>query len=118
MVRKASFKSLDIELVEQISNRFFNLNYLTLTSRNSVNYVYELINKIYNKSIKKSVLKNYLIKSKIAVLKLNDKNYESLIENIATNKNNNYYLILNNLISFFSYQKQNEFSSVLKLKAL
>ena len=118
LVGKASVQSLDFELLKQISNSLFNLNSLSQSSKNSINYIYELINKIKNKSIKKSLLHDYLVKSKIAVLILNDKNYKSLIQNLTTGKNNDYFLILNNLISFLPFHKQIEFSSILKLKVL
>ena len=62
------------------------------------------------------ILNNYLLKSEIAVLKLSDKNYDSLMTDLSNN--NNFVIILNNLLSYLPYQKRIELYSKLKFQAL
>ena len=116
LVHKTNFNTYDIEFLNQINDSFFAFNSILKTTTKNTNYFYELLNKINDDSIKRKNLNNYLLKSKIAVLKLTDQNYESLITNLA--HNNNFIIILNNLLSHLSYQKRIELSSKLKLKAL
>jgi hypothetical protein len=118
LVNKNNFNTYDLELLNQINDSFFAFNSIFKTTERNTNYFYELLNNINADSIKRVVLNDYLLKSKIAVLKLNDKNYESLMKNLAFSNNNNFIVILNNLLSYLSYRKRIEFSSTLKLTAL
>ena len=118
LVSKTYFKSQDIEFLNEINDSFFAFNSVLNTSQKNTNYFYELLTKITDRSIKQSVFNNYLLKSKVAILKLNDKNYESLLTNLADNKKNNFFALLNNLLSLLSYQKRIELSAIFKLSAV
>ena len=119
LVNKTNLSTYDIEFLNQINDSFFAFNSVLKTTEHDTNYFYELLNKISDDSTRRMILNSYLLKSKIAVLKLSDKNYESLLKNLAySNNNNNFIFILNNLLSFLSYRKRIEFSSTLKFTAV
>tara|TARA_B110000037_G_scaffold222475_1_gene297509 strand:- start:1273 stop:7185 length:5913 start_codon:yes stop_codon:yes gene_type:complete len=121
LVNKTNLNTYDIEFLNQINDSFFAFNSVLKTTEHDTNYFYQLLNKINDDSTRRMILNNYLLKSKIAVLKLSDKNYESLLKNLAygnNNKNNNFIIIFNNMLSYLSYRKRIEFSSTLKFTAL
>lgn len=116
LVNKTNFNEFDIELLNQINDVFFAFNHILNLSSNNINDFYKILIKISDESIRKSILNNYLVKSKLAVSKLTDKNYNSLITNFSLN--DNVINILNNLLSLLPYQKRIELSSKIKYKAL
>lgn len=116
LVNKTNFDVYDIEFLNQINDSFFAFNNILKTTIRVTNDFYELLDRINDNSIKRVILNNYLLKSEIAVLKLSDKNYDSLMTDLS--KNNNFVIILNNLLSYLPYQKRIELYSKLKFQAL
>lgn len=116
LVNKTNFDVYDIEFLNQINDSFFAFNNILKTTIRVTNDFYELLDRINDNSIKRVILNNYLLKSEIAVLKLNDKNYDSLMTDLANN--NNFVIILNNLLSYLPYQNRIELYSKLKFQAL
>lgn len=118
VINKLSYQTNDEILIRQINDTIFSFSNVKHTTRKIINSVFEINQKITDINLKKSILVDYIINSPLVVLKLNDKNYQSLIQNLAANKQNNYFLILNKILFSIPYQKKNEFSSILKYKAL
>ena len=116
LVNKTNFDVYDIEFLNQINDSFFAFNNILKTTIRDTNDFYELLDRINDNSIKRVILNNYLLKSEIAVLKLSDKNYDSLMTDLSNN--NNFVIILNNLLSYLPYQKRIELYSKLKFQAL
>ena len=116
LVNKTNFDVYDIEFLNQINDSFFAFNNILKTTIRVTNDFYELLDRINDNSIKRVILNNYLLKSEIAVLKLSDKNYDSLMTDLSNN--NNFVIILNNLLSYLPYQKRIELYSKLKFQAL
>ena len=116
LVNKTNFDVYDIEFLNQINDIFFAFNNILKTTIRVTNDFYELLDRINDNSIKRVILNNYLLKSEIAVLKLSDKNYDSLMTDLSNN--NNFVIILNNLLSYLPYQKRIELYSKLKFQAL
>ena len=118
VINKLSYQTNDEILIRQINDTIFSFSNVKHTSRKIINSVFEINQKITDINLKKSILVDYIINSPLVVLKLNDKNYKNLIQNLAANKQNNYFLILNKILFSIPYQKKIEFSSILKYKAL
>ena len=116
LVNKTNFDVYDIEFLNQINDSFFAFNNILKTTIRDTNDFYELLDRINDNPIKRVILNNYLLKSEIAVLKLSDKNYDSLMTDLSNN--NNFVIILNNLLSYLPYQKRIELYSKLKFQAL
>ena len=118
VINKLSYQTNDEILIRKINDTIFSFSNVKHTSKKFINSVFEINQKITDNNLKKSILVDYTTKSPLVVLKLNDKNYENLIQNLASNKQNNYFLILNKILYSIPYQKKIEFTSILKYKAL
>tara|TARA_B110000967_G_scaffold205380_1_gene249811 strand:+ start:11031 stop:16691 length:5661 start_codon:yes stop_codon:yes gene_type:complete len=118
VINKLSYQTNDEILIRQINDTIFSFSNVKHTTKKIINSVFEINQKITDINLKKSILVDYIINSPLVVLKLNDKNYKNLIQNLAANKQNNYFLILNKILFSIPYQKKIEFSSILKYKAL
>lgn len=118
VINKLSFETNDKILIRQINDTIFSFKNIKHTTKKTINSVFEINQKIIDNNLKNSILLDYIANSPLVVLKLNDKNYKTLINNLSSNKQKNYFLILNKILHSIPYQKKNEFSSILKYKAL
>lgn len=116
LVGKKRYHSFDTQLIEEISTLFFRLG-LNSVNKKEINKVYKLLNKIDVKSTKRRILAETIATSKLAILRLTNSNYTSLIKNISQNKTD-YLKILNSLFLDISSNNKVAIFSELKIRTI
>ena len=115
---KTVYNSKDVQLLHQINDDLFSYSNLKNSSSDGVNEIVNLVQRISDRDIKRTILKKYIMSSPLAVLKLKEQNYKELIYSLVLNKAQKYHIILTNILTVIPYQKRSEFEIRLKQTAL
>ncbi|GGE41077.1 contractile injection system tape measure protein [Psychroflexus planctonicus] len=118
IVKKSSYSEFDQELIQRLTELIFSPLKSFKNNISTFNSAYELVDSVNDKKLKQKLITTYLLNSQTAMVSLNSDNFNKLISTISNHKNNKFYEILMNVLSYFTYHKRVEILFDLKFKAL